>query len=176
MCLDADEWLDEAAREAVRGILEKDPGQAVCGLWLKRSTFYLGRWVSHGPWAGEKKLRLVRRGCARWERTKVHESLLLLRGEAQGLRGHIRHQPYESLGHQLAKLDRYSDLIAERDAEISRWRALYGVALEPWLVFLHRYFIQLGFLDGLQGFVGSAMNGYDFFLRYAKILLHRTAP
>ncbi len=171
LCLDADEWLDGSAREAVRALLSSGlTAGGPCGYRLRRSTRYLGRWVRFGPWARERKLRLVRRGHARWDPVAVHESLRMIQGATAVLPGSIRHRPYADLGHQLEKIDRYTDLIAERDAGISRWRAWYGVALEPWLVFLHRYFIELGFLDGRQGLIGCAMVGFDFFLRYAKIL------
>ncbi len=173
LCLDADEWLDDDAREALRAVIGADPDHGPGGYRLRRRTRYLGDWVRYGPWARERKLRLVRRGHARWDPAQVHESLRMSRGRAAELPGSICHEPYASLSQQLAKIDRYTDLIAVRDAGISRRRAWFGVALEPWLVFLHRYFIELGFLDGRHGLVGCAMNGFDFFLRYAKILLRR---
>ncbi len=182
LCLDADEWLDRAARDAIQGILSSGTDEQVNGLSLRCVTFYMGRWVKYGPWAGERKLRLVRRGRARWAPDSVHESLRLIRGKVQRLDGRILHFPYADLGHHLAKLDHYTDLIAVRDIHISRLRALFGVSLEPLLVFLHRYIVQLGFRDGLQGLVGCGMTGLYFFLRYGKILLrqrgleHRRPP
>ncbi len=173
LCLDADEWLDRAARDAIQDILSGGMDGRVNGLSLRRATFYMGRWVQYGPWAGERKLRLVRRGCARWDPDRVHESLRLIRGNERRLDGRILHFPYADLGHHLAKLDHYTDLIAVRDVRISRLRAIVGVSLEPWLVFLHRYIVQLGFRDGLQGLVGCGMTGFYFFLRYSKILLRQ---
>ena len=175
LCLDADEWLDRTARDGIRRMLAEGGDPGVDGLWLSRSTLYLGRWVSYGPWWGECKLRLVRRGRARWDADSVHESLRLIRWRAGRLDGRILHRPYNSLGHQLAKLDWYTDLIAERDLDTPLPRVLFGVLLEPWLVFLHRYLVQLGFLDGVQGLVGCGMTGFYFFLRYAKILLRRSS-
>ena len=33
---------------------------------MPRRTFYLGRWILHGGWYPDRKVRLVRRGRARW--------------------------------------------------------------------------------------------------------------
>jgi hypothetical protein len=48
--------------------------------------------------------------------------------------------------------------------------------LEPPLVFLQKYFLQFGVLDGLPGFVGASLMAFYFFLRYTKIWLRRSAP
>lgn len=47
--------------------------------------------------------------------------------------------------------------------------------LEPPLVFLQSWFLQLGFLDGLRGFLGASLQAFYFFLRYAKIWQRRRA-
>ncbi|WP_201091259.1 glycosyltransferase [Thiocystis minor] len=176
LCLDADEWLDPIAWDGIRHLLAHGDDPSPDGFWLRRVTLYLGRWVNYGPWLGERKLRLVRRNRARWDADCIHESLRLIRGRAGHLDGCILHRPYDSLSHQLAKLDRYTDLIAARDADTPLLRVLFGVSLEPWLVFLHRYLVQLGFLDGSKGLIGCGMSGFYFFLRYAKILLRRQVP
>ena len=47
------------------------------------------------------------------------------------------------------------------------------MTVEPPLVFLHKYVLQLGFLDGLRGFLGASLMAFYFFLRYAKIWQRR---
>ncbi len=171
--LDADEWLDDEARRAVGTALQSRPPEDVTGFRLRMRTFYLGAWVEHGAWRNERKLRLVRRGAARWKEDVVHESLELTSGRSRSIPGRILHHPYRDLGHQLQKIDRYTEIISVRDQDTPAPRVLFGMILEPPLVFLHRYFLQLGFLDGLRGFLGASLQAFYFFLRYAKIRQRR---
>lgn len=167
--LDADEWLDDEARNAIRAVLQAPPSDDVTGFRLRMSTFYLGRWMRHAGWLRESKLRLVRRGRARWKPDIVHESLELTSGRCKSLPGSILHLPYRDLSDQLRKIDRYSDFISIRDRDAGLLRIWFGLLFEPPLVFLQKYFLQLGFLDGPQGFLGASLMAFDFFLRFAKI-------
>jgi glycosyltransferase involved in cell wall biosynthesis len=169
LCLDADEWLDNRAHDAISSLLREPPPEPVCGFRLCRQFRYLGRWLRFGPWAGERKLRLVRRGCARWSKHSVHESMYLVQGRCGDLSGRLLHEPYRDLSHQLGKIDRYTELIAERDASMSGYRVWFGMLLEPPLVFLYAYLLRLGVLDGRPGFIAAATHAFYFFLRYAKI-------
>ncbi|MBK8597988.1 MAG: glycosyltransferase family 2 protein [Holophagales bacterium] len=173
--LDADEWLDEEARGAIGAALGARPPETVTGYRLRRRTFYLGGWVKHAAWLNEPKLRLVRRGAARWKPDVVHESLELTSGCCRSLPGRILHSPYRDLAHQLQKIDRYTEIIAVRDQDTPAARILFGMILEPPLVFLQSWFLQLGFLDGLRGFLGASLQAFYFFLRYAKIWQRRRA-
>jgi glycosyltransferase involved in cell wall biosynthesis len=169
LCLDADEWLDDEARNAIRAALQAPPGDQVTGFRLRMRTFTLGGWAGHAAWLAEAKLRLVRRGSARWKPDVVHESLELTEGCSRLIPGRILHFPFRDLGHQLRKIDRYTDAISLRDRETPPARVWLGMTAEPPLVFLHKYVVQLGFLDGLRGFVGASLMAFYFFLRYAKI-------
>jgi glycosyltransferase involved in cell wall biosynthesis len=61
LSLDADERLSAAlAREVQRVVAEDDPRFVA---WeMPRCTWYLGRWIRHGAWYPDRKLRLWRRG------------------------------------------------------------------------------------------------------------------
>ena len=117
----------------------------------------------------EWKLRVVRRSCRRWEQSAVHESLQLTRGVSRKISGNIRHRPYRNLTEHFATLQRYTEIIAQRDRGMAAVRVWLGMTLEPVLVFLHKYLVQRGFLDGRRGFLMAAMTAFYFFLRYAKI-------
>ncbi len=136
-------------------------------------TFYLGGWAEHGAWRTEPKLRLVRRGSARWKPDVVHESLELTSGRSRLIPGRILHFPYRDLGHHLQKIDRYTEIISVRDQDTPSPRVWFGMTAEPPLVFLHKYVLQLGFLDGLRGFLGATLMAFYFFLRYARIWQRR---
>lgn len=174
LCLDADEWLDDEARRSIACVLQSPSETHITGFRLRMSTFYLGRWCRYAGWLREWKLRLVRRGSAAWTNDVVHERLDVTEGRVAPLRGRILHQPYRDLGDQFRKIGRYTDIIAVRDRDTPLLRVWFGVTLEPPLVFLQKYVLQLGFLDGAQGFIGAGTMAFYFFLRYAKIWHQRT--
>lgn len=113
--LDADERLSPAGWRAVQGVLAA-PGPAV-GWTLARSTVYAGRALRHGRAWPDRRIRLVRRGFARWSNDPVHE-VLRVDGPIADLDGWIDHHPYRSFADHLRTIDRYSQLHA--DALIER--------------------------------------------------------
>jgi hypothetical protein len=44
----------------------------------------------------------------------------------------------------------------------------YHIILKPWYTFIHKYFFQLGFLDGFYGLVICTISAFSNFLKYSK--------
>jgi glycosyltransferase involved in cell wall biosynthesis len=167
--LDADEWLDTEARSRISQLLTTPPAADIGAYQLRRLDFYLGRWIRHAGWSVQWKVRLVRRGCACWSGDLIHESLQVTQGLVRHLSGRVRHHPYQNIGHQIEKLNRYTEILAVRDQRIPTWRIWSCMLIEPPWVFLHRYFLQLGCIEGFYGFMISALSTFYCFLHYAKI-------
>lgn len=166
LCLDADEWLDASLRDAIAKMLREPPSK-ITGYRVNRRPFYLGRWMSHGGWSPEWKLRLVRRGCGRWTGGDPHERLETT-GATRRLPGTLCHFPHPDLSSQIATIDRYTSLTVANRAPATLPRVLFGILLEPPLVFLKEYVVLRGFLDGLRGFIAAAMASFHTFSKYAK--------
>lgn len=165
LALDADEWLSPALRTAVLQVLAGGrPG--IAGFEVERRAFVFGAWVRHGGWT-EWKLRLVRRGTARWGGVDPHPSLHCA-GAVARLRGALCHRPYADLGHHLAKQDRYAAVHARGVAAAGRAPSLAGLLFEPPAVFLQRLFLQSGWRDGVRGVALAGMAATYFFLRHAR--------
>jgi glycosyltransferase involved in cell wall biosynthesis len=49
------------------GKAERDTTPALSGYWIVRKNEFLGRWIKHGVFWPDRKLRLFRRGCGRFE-------------------------------------------------------------------------------------------------------------
>lgn len=173
LCLDADEWLDDEARHAVAAALAAGPPASVTGYRLRMRTQYLGRWMDRCAWLSEWKVRLVRNGAARWTPDVVHEHLDVVRGHVLPLSGRILHTPYRDLSDELRKIDHYTEIIATRDVAMALPRLWFGMLAEPPLVFLHKYFVQGGMLNGLSGLIAACQMSAYFFLRHAKIWRRR---
>ena len=65
LSLDADESLDLGTDKTVNALLSKPDGAS--GYQIPRKNHFLGRWMRHGGFWPDPKLRLFRRGKGRFE-------------------------------------------------------------------------------------------------------------
>ena len=167
LSLDADERLSPELREE---ILELKRGEepACSAFSMPRLVFYLGRWIRHSGWYPDRKVRLFRKDRARWEGEYVHEKLVV-EGDVAKLLQPIHHFTYPNIASHLARINKFSDLGAQKlygEKKKCRW---YHLLFLPFFRFIRAYFIKLGILDGFAGLVISVLTGYAAFARYAKL-------
>jgi len=166
LSLDADERLSPELRDELKEILDDEP--ACAAFSMPRRVFYLGRWIKHSGWYPDRKVRLFRKDRARWEGSYLHESLAVS-GEVRKLKGNILHFTYRNIADHLARINRFSDLGAQKlyaEKKKCRWHHLL---LQPFGRFVKSYVFKRGFQDGFAGLVISVLNGYSIFVRYAKL-------
>lgn len=149
LSLDADEELNEEARNAIREWKESTPGAGAYR--FARRAQYLGRWILHSGWYPDWKIRLFHRGMARWAGDYVHESVVA-DGRAETLNGEILHYTCDSLADHRKRIEYYTDLAAREMFERGERAGFARRLLVPPWVFAHTYFFRLGVLDGLPGF------------------------
>jgi len=174
LSLDADERLSpEATEEIRRTVLNGSP--SADGFILPRQSYYLGRWIRHGGWYPDYKLRLVRRGTASWGGEDPHDKLLLT-GRAAKLQGRIIHYVYAGISDQLRTVDAFSKITAEQWHSQGRRSSLVLMLGKPLARFLECYFWKCGFLDGMPGLIIAVITSYYAFLKFAKLweLQHAT--
>lgn len=174
LCLDADERLDEAAAQAIRGALEGTP--TVSGFALRRQTWWMGAPMQHGSWGREWKLRLVDRERARWQGIDPHDQLVS-DGQTARLPGLLVHQPYRSLGDHLATIDRYTELSARTLYDRGRRTHAWDLLLRPPLHFVAELLLRFGWLDGVRGLAVAGLGSTYVLLKYTRLwLLERGGP
>ncbi|MCP4715970.1 MAG: glycosyltransferase family 2 protein [Deltaproteobacteria bacterium] len=167
LSLDADERLSlEAAAEIKRRVLQQTSSAE--GYILPRHSFYLGRWINHGGWYPDAKLRLVRCGHAKWGGIDPHDKLIVF-GETEQLSGEIHHYVYENIAHQLKTVDSFSTISAQQWRKEGARFSLTKLLLRPPIRFLEMYLWKGGLLDGLPGFMIAVISSYYVFLKYAKL-------
>jgi glycosyltransferase involved in cell wall biosynthesis len=166
LSIDADERVTPELAGEIRALLAAPPA-ALAGCSVPRLTWYLGRWIRHGGWYPDRKVRLVRRGRGRWEGALVHERLVA-EGGIHRLRGDLLHYTYRDIADHLSTIDRFTTEAARALAAQRRHGALAGMLLHPPAKFLKMYLLKGGFLDGLPGFIVAVLGSYYVFLKYAK--------
>lgn len=165
LSIDADEALSEALEAEIWQVKKNGPRHDA--YTVPRLAQYLGRWILHGGWYPDRKVRLYDRRKATWVGDFVHESVRVT-GRVGHLEENLLHFTCDSLSEHLKTMDRYTTLAAEEIASRRQPVSTARVLLDPPWTFFRSYVLQRGFLDGFEGLVIAYMAGLYTFLKYAK--------
>lgn len=167
LSLDADERLSEELigeiiSEIVEGVPEAD------GYVFPRRSCYLGRWIKHGGWYPDAKLRLVKKGAACWGGVDPHDKLITER-PVKRMRNDLLHYVYRDISHQLATVDAFSGIAAGIWDKNGKTFRLLSMLVKPPASFFITFFWKRGILDGMPGFIISITTAYYVFVKHAKL-------
>jgi len=181
LILDADERITpELASEIAATLKDGTPHR---GFYVNRRNYFLDKWIRHAGYYPSWNLRLLKRGCARYEMltdvdtqsgdNEVHEHVIV-DGSTGRLNNPMDHFAYPDIGQFIEKHNRYSNweaVLGRRifndlnnsagdksiDATLRRKRTLKRMArsfpFPHWLRFAYHYFLKRGFLDGAHGYI-----------------------
>lgn len=166
LSIDADERLSAELRKEILQLKEIEPN--VDAFRIKRKNFYLGKWIRHSGWYPDRKVRLFRKEKAHWEGDFVHERLVI-KGRIKDLKGEILHYSYRNLSDNVLRIERYSNLSAEKMWREGKRSSYLKIFFLPFFTFLRRFIFQGGFLDGIHGLIISFFSSYYVFLKFAKL-------
>jgi glycosyltransferase involved in cell wall biosynthesis len=166
LSLDADEPLEPAAAEEIHGLLTATP--SVQGYWIPRKNFFLGRWIRHGGFYPDRKLRLIRRGAGLWIEHGAHPTIQVS-GPTANLRHAMLHHAYPTLAGHIAHMNSYSTMQAKHLNQ-ARLRGfdLVNIVVNPIATFIYNYLFRLGFLDGREGLLLHLYHSVYVSWKYAK--------
>jgi len=163
--LDADEEIsDSLAREIQNAI--KNVAPDVSAFSMPRLSRYFGRWIKHGGWYPDRKVRFVRRGKGMWKGEGLHEQLIVS-GKIEQLSEPILHHVYRNISDHVATINRFSDIYAAEHGPAGWWFVPAG-AVHALGKFVECYLWKLGFLDGIPGLVIAMNSAWYVFLKHAK--------
>jgi glycosyltransferase involved in cell wall biosynthesis len=174
LSLDADEELTPELQTEIRALLRSDP--PVGAYFIRRRNLFLGRWIKHGGFYPDPKLRLLRRigstAPPQFEARPVHETIAF-DGKTATLQHDLIHHAYPTLQNYIEHMDRYSTLGSEvlvSKGKVSRsWPAFVcNVVLVPKLNFVWNYVFRMGFMDGREGLLLHLYQAAYTSWKYAK--------
>jgi len=164
--LDADEALSDPLAEEILVAIGSPPSE-VAGFSMPRLSRYLNRWIRHGGWYPDRKVRLVRRGHGRWVGDGIHERLEIS-GEVRELHHPLLHYVYRNISDQVQTINRFSTVTADhRTRSGSSLHLLWGL-VHAVGKFLECAVWKAGFLDGMAGLVIAVNSSFYTFLKHAK--------
>ena len=166
--LDADEEVDADLKQALQEVLKGSDGE-IAGFWIPRKNFFLGRWIKHGGFFPDPKLRFFRRGAGRFEDRAVHETLTV-EGRTGTVRyGALLHHAYPTLSSYIDHMNRYSSLGAQMVVAKGQVRfSLFDIVLRPAATFIYNYIFRLGFIDGREGLLLHLYHAVYVSWKYTK--------
>ncbi|MGH7964051.1 MAG: glycosyltransferase, partial [Candidatus Binatia bacterium] len=164
--VDADEEVSPELQNEILTVLQRDD-PAVDGFAMPRLVYYLGQWWWRG-WYPGYVLRLFRKARVRWGGVDPHEKVLL-RGQADQLRGNLYHYTYTDISDHLRSLNSLTETAAHERSLLGRRVGLTDLCLRPLWRFLRMYFLRGCFREGAPGFFVAVTAAFYVFLKYAKL-------
>lgn len=187
--LDADQIVLPELFEKLKNFKDADISKDVNGIYFNRKNYFKGRWLKHGGYFPKYLLKMFRTGIGKSDlnenmdhRFIVPEKSIIWKA------GYIKEENLKEneIGFWITKHNRYSDLVAAE--EIERMNKLrtqsikpkffgspderitflkriwWGMPLfvRPFLYFFYRFIIQLGILDGKEGWIFHYLQAFWF--------------
>lgn len=167
LSLDADEALDETLSNS---IAEAKKTFSFKAYKMNRLTNYCGRFIHHGLWYPDRKVRLFDRRVSTWGGFNPHDKVQLQKDiHPFQLKGDILHYSFNSTEDLVAQNNKLSTIAAASlyDKGI---RSSWGKILShPLWAFVNGFFFRGGFLDGADGFSVAIHTSYQVFLKHSKL-------
>ena len=146
------------------------PKDAPIGFLIRRKNYFLGRWMKHGGFWPDSKLRLFRRSAGRFEDRAVHEDIRVDGPTRLIPHGALIHHSYPTLSDYIDHMNRYSSLGAEM--VVAKGKVGFSfitIALRPLFTFTYNYLVRFGFLDGREGLLLHLYHAVYVSWKYAKV-------
>lgn len=194
MRMDSDEYiLPELQNEIATKLISMKDDES--GIYIKRRVYFKDKWIKHGSYYPTWLLRIWRYKDGHIEQRWMDEHIKLTKGKTIQFENDLvddnlndltwwttKHNNYATreavdvlnIIHEFLKYDEVNSNFfgtqEERKRFLKKKYANLPLFTRPFIYFLWRYFIKLGFLDGKQGLIWHFLQGFWYrFLVDAKI-------
>jgi glycosyltransferase involved in cell wall biosynthesis len=172
--LDADERVTAELRNEILQIANcklqiEDPLSPIAGYWIPRYNQFFGKTLCGGGWYPDHQLRLLRRGSARYDESRLVHEFAQLDGPAGYLTQHLLHLNIEHLDELWRKQASYAIQEAQtlyQSGRRARWRNFVGAPLRE---FRRRYITLGGYRDGAVGLVLCVTLAYFEWVKFVHL-------
>jgi glycosyltransferase involved in cell wall biosynthesis len=165
LLLDADERVTEETKEVIAKTLRWPEAAAYR---LKMKHFFHDKWIRHSGYWPDPHIRLINKARGSF-RGLIHEKWLT-EGQVQDLDACIEHYGFSNYSDMLKTLDEYSTIISQELYDTGRRVNVLAPLYHGVGMFLKIYLLEMGLLDGMDGFVIALTKAGGSFFKYAKLL------
>lgn len=170
LALDSDESLTPRLRASIEAALEgNDP--AVAAFEVNRKVWWGGAALEHA-WQPEWRLRLARRGAARWGGDDPHDALALTarQGRVERLEGDLRHDSIDTLADFLRKQVFLSRIAAQSLRAKGERGSVFRLVTSPPAAWLKQVLIKQAWRDGWRGWCAASAVAAAAMMKHAILL------
>lgn len=167
LSIDADEALSPELAKSIQELKEQEVEGKVFS--MNRLMNYCGKWIRHGGWYPDTKVRLFDRRTVKWTGRKVHETLDIPKGtQVVQLKGDLLHYSFYTHEEHRKQLETFATLSAEEMKDQGKRPYLLEAYVHTGWKFLRDYLFKAGFLDGGTGWTIAKNNAYGVWYKYLK--------
>jgi glycosyltransferase involved in cell wall biosynthesis len=190
LALDADQRVTPELRDELFDLFQDraEKLDGIAGLYFKRRQVFRGRWIRHGGYYPKYLLKLFRRSMVLLDEGDLVDHHFYVIGRTFKSRCDIIEENHkeDDITFWIDKHNQYASRLAEEELrriqqlavapltpsllgspdQRSLWRKAMWSRLpqyvRPFLYFVYRYFLRLGFLDRKQGFIFHFLQAFWF--------------
>lgn len=178
--LDSDHIVLPELFQILKNFKNENIAADVNGIYFNRKNYFKGRWLKHGGYFPKYLMKMFRSGIGFSDLNENMDHRFVVDGKTEIWKtGYLKEENLKEnkISFWIDKHNRYSDLTARE--EVERRKQLRNQTIKPnffgspdqrtaflkkiwwniplfvrpFIYFFHRYFIQLGFLDGKEGLI-----------------------
>ncbi|MFH1005716.1 MAG: glycosyltransferase [Bacteroidota bacterium] len=166
LSIDADESLSDELKKSILNVKRKSE---IKEYKFNRMTNYCGKWIKHGGWYPDVKVRIFDRRKFKWE-GMIHEKLSGINEKfIELLNGDCLHYSYYSVDEHYKQVGSFTDIASKALFVEGKKPSFINLFISPVAKFIRDYFFRLGLLDGYYGFLISKISASATFLKYYKL-------
>ena len=167
LLLDADEFLSE---ELAGSIAEAKRNFNFKAYSMKRCSIFRGKYIKHGLWYPDKKLRLFDKRFGACGGLNPHDKIIMKKEvDVKLLKGDLLHYTYDSLEEYRNRNYEVSTVAAQSLYDAGIKKSKLKIIFSPLWAFINGYFLKLGFTEGYNGFVIAVHTAQQSYLKYQKL-------
>lgn len=184
MGLDADQITTKELWEELSTIFNRGT-ESIEGIYINRKYIFRGQWIKHGGMFPKYLLKLFKKNKVLIDENELVDHHFYIKGKTINTKNYIVEENYKEneLSFWISKHRNYADLFArelvksksskilepdskgnpdERTLYFKSQYLKYPLFIRPVLYFFYRYFLKLGILDGVQGFIFHTLHSLWF--------------
>ncbi len=177
LSLDADEMPDESFLAQIKLIKQNWLHD---GYSVNRLNNYCGKWIKHGAWYPDIKLRLWDSRKGKWAGINPHDRYEMSSDcTIQHVPGNLLHFSYQTIEEHRKKSDYFSSIAANAYFSKGKKSSFFKIVISPLFRFTRDYIFKLGLLDGKYGWIIASITANEVAMKYKKLLIlqsTRTTP
>ena len=172
LSLDADMIVPPPLAKEIQDLLVSAPDRDAYR--MRCLNHFLGREIRHCSWFDYRFLRLFNKQRGNYDRTAKVLDHFKSTGTVGLLKNYLVHHQTETLEKYLKKMTHlFTPLTADeymmKGVRIRWWNIPWYFGLRPWLIFIYKYVVKCGFLDGVPGLLICLNSAISYFFIFSII-------